>query len=312
MTELPKHFEITLPLLKSISDDKKIYNINDIIEKLAKDFNLQEEDLKIRSRSGSLIFKHNVWFASTSLIKAGWLERPKPGMIKITDEGKKILSNNPNIKIINYRFMVENSKSFALFREQVREKQKNKKQITEDEEETNQDQTPEEALNNIHSKIDTELELDLLNKVRKLHPAAFEHLVIKLIAQMGYAAGNESEIHLGGSGDQGLDGVINQDVLGLDRVYLQAKRYKEGSGISRSPIDEFSGSLSRKGAGKGIFITTSHFTPDAIRAAEHSQQQVILIDGDELARLMRAYNVGCEIVKGYEVKKLDEGFFDEI
>ena len=312
---MPKQIEMNLPVLKELADNKP-HNISDIISSLAIHFQLTEEELKEKYKSGSLIFDNRIYFSILDLKFAKWIKYTERKTVQITEEGKKIIAMKPDD--INLPFLREHSAEYAEYLQKSQKKiKKSNKKISTKAEEINLEVNTEEALDNVHTRIDNKLEFELLNKARELDPTTFERLIIKLIARMGYAGGDESEIelksqHLGGPGDQGLDGVVKQDMLGLDRVYLQAKRYQEDKGIARNSIDEFSGSLSRQGANKGVFITTSYFTPEAKRAAEGSRQQVILIDGDELARLMRVYNIGCEIVKGYEVKKLDEGFFDEI
>ena len=176
----------------------------------------------------------------------------------------------------------------------------------------NQKQTPDEAMRTAHQEIETALGQDLLDRIRKASPDFFERLIVNLLLSMGYGGSTNRDVGrtLGRSGDDGVDGVIDQDALGLDRVYIQAKRYAAGNSIGAGAIRDFFGSLDRHKATKGIFVTTSTFSPSARETAEFLSKRIVLIDGEQLARLMIRHNVGCRIEDTLHLKKIDEEFFE--
>ena len=170
--------------------------------------------------------------------------------------------------------------------------------------------TPRERVDEAMSEIEAALRSDLLDRVRQMSPGEFEGLILQLLLAMGYGQGlDEMALALGGSGDGGMDGVIHQDPLGLERVYIQAKRYREGNNVSSPDIRNFIGALNIHRASKGVFVTASQFTSDARQAAQGSTVQVVLIDGDRLSDLMVRYKVGVLVRGTIEIKELDEGFF---
>jgi restriction system protein len=160
------------------------------------------------------------------------------------------------------------------------------------------------------SRIEDEVGIELLSRLRESHPDFFEQAVVDLLLAMGYGGAEQRGTRIGGSGDAGIDGVIDQDALGLDRIYVQAKRYKEGSNIGRETIQAFVGALQGFGATRGIFLTTSAFTPLAITYADNVQSRVILIDGQRLVALMIKYRVGVQVKKTYTAVEIDADFFD--
>jgi len=172
--------------------------------------------------------------------------------------------------------------------------------------------TPDEILRSTISDIDVALSSELLDRILAAPPIFFEELIVTLLLKMGYGGSREEAGRaIGKSGDDGVDGVIDQDILGLDRVYLQAKRYKADNGIGVQHIQGFSGSLGVHKANKGVFVTTSYFTPPAYDFAERHPLKMVLIDGKQLAALMIRHNVGVRTVETLHVKKIDEDFFSE-
>jgi restriction system protein len=162
-----------------------------------------------------------------------------------------------------------------------------------------------------HRQIETALGHDLLKRIREAPPDFFERLMVNLLVSMGYGgSADEAGRTLGRSGDDGVDGVVDQDALGLDRVYIQAKRYAAGNSIGAGAIRDFFGSLDRHKASKGLFVTTSAFSSSARETAEFLSKRIVLIDGDQLARLMIRHNVGCRIEETLHIKKIDEDFFE--
>jgi restriction system protein len=173
-------------------------------------------------------------------------------------------------------------------------------------------ETPEEQLGRSYQTLASALEADLLDRMREMSPIFFERLVIDLLGELGYGGGQpERGKAIGGPGDAGLDGVINEDALGLDRVYVQAKRYGAGGTVGRPEVQAFSGSLDGVSATKGILITTGSISPAAREYASRIAKRIILIDGMELARLMVEYEVGVRVTETYKVKKIDENYFTE-
>lgn len=162
-----------------------------------------------------------------------------------------------------------------------------------------------------HKQVETSLGQDLLDRIRAAPPAFFERLIVNLLLSMGYGgSAAEAGRALGRSGDDGVDGVIDQDALGLDRVYIQAKRYAEGNNIGAGAIRDIFGSLDRHKATKGLFVTTSSFSPAARETADFLSKRLVLIDGEHLARLMIRYNMGCRIEEVLHIRKVDEDFFE--
>jgi len=171
--------------------------------------------------------------------------------------------------------------------------------------------TPDEALRSAHSAITRALSADLMDRVQKAAPVLFERLIVDFLLAMGYGGTSEEAGRaLGQSGDDGVDGVIDQDPFGVDQIYVQAKRYRDGNNISASAIRDFFGALSLKKAQKGIFVTTSAFSPSAVQTARDLGSRIVLIDGLQLAKLMIRYNVGCRDEEVLHLKKLDEDFFE--
>ncbi len=249
--------------------------------------------------------RNRVHWAITYLIKAGLLTRPKRGYFTITERGKKVLAENPD-KISN-KFL-EQFPEFLAF--------KNKKKADDESSGTSTDDassaTPEERIDAAYSEITTEIKSEILAKVLDGSPEFFEKLIVNLLVAMGYGGSSfEAGQHLGGSGDEGIDGVINEDTLGLDLIYIQAKRYAPGNTIGRPEIQKFAGSLIGKGANKGVFVTTSAFSHQADEYAETVPQRIILIDGERLATLMLEHNVGVRILQSIDLKRIDEDFFTE-
>ncbi len=175
----------------------------------------------------------------------------------------------------------------------------------------NQAETPDEVMRIAHKQIELALASDLLDRVRAAPPAFFERLIVNLLLSMGYGGSAvDAGRALGRSGDDGVDGVIDQDALGLDRVYIQAKRYAEGNNIGAGAIRDFFGSLDRHKATKGLFVTTSTFSLPARETAEFLSKRIVLVDGEQLTRLMLRHNVGCRVEEVLHIKKVDEDFFE--
>jgi restriction system protein len=173
-------------------------------------------------------------------------------------------------------------------------------------------QTPEELLETAYQKIRKSLASELINKVVELSPTFFEKLVVELLVKMGYGGSiKDAGRAMGKSGDEGIDGTIKEDKLGLDIIYIQAKRWKQGNVVGRPELQKFVGALAGQGAKKGIFITTSNFSKEAIEYTPRNETKIVLIDGVQLAQLMIDYNLGCTPLQTYDVKKIDNDYFSE-
>lgn len=282
-------------------------NLQQAIEGIAVKFKLTEEDRRERT-SGGTKYKLNdrVSWAKVHLSKAGLVQSTKRGHFKITDSGKIALTDPDALTNLAY---------FEKFPEYMEFKRKNKRNAPRDNgdsvPEASVDITPEEAISEAHGQIIAALAADLLERIQAAPPAFFEELIVDLLRAMGYGVSEESGRVLGGSGDGGVDGVIDQDTLGIDQIFVQAKRYGQGTPVGPSAIQSFFGALNMKNAQKGIFFTTSSFSKGAIDAAKHLGARIVLIDGDQLSRLMVEHEVGCRRENTLVISKLDEGYFPE-
>jgi restriction system protein len=304
---IPDYQSLMLPLLKLLSDGQE-YKYRNIIEELAKEFQVTDNERKELLASGNQpIFDNRVGWAKTYLKKAGLLNSPKRATFVITDEGRKTLAQN--LQRIDAKYL----RKFPTFID-FQNGSKTNNEIDEDEStiiETNS-QTPEESLDKAYQRIRKSLASELLNKVVELSPAFFERLVVELLVKMGYGGSiKDAGKAIGKSGDEGIDGTIKEDKLGLDIIYLQAKRWKPGNIVGRPELQKFVGALAGQGAKKGIFITTSSFTKEALDYTPRNETKIVLIDGEKLAQLMIDYNLGCTTQQIYELKKIDSDYFGE-
>lgn len=301
---IPDYQSIMLPLLRVVSD-KQEHKFRDIIETLASQFKLTDDEREelLPSRLQPIL-DNRVGWAKTYLKKAGLLDNPKRGIVVITQRGLAVLSQNP--QKINVRFL----RQFPEFIEFQTTKRDTLEKTKVDEDVDTQ--TPEETLENAYQRIRKSLAQDLLNKVIGIHPTDFERTVVKLLFKMGYGGSiKDAGEAVGRSGDEGIDGTIKEDKLGLDVIYIQAKRWQPENTVGRPEIQKFVGALAGKDAKKGIFITTSSFTKEAIEYVKRVDPKVILIEGEQLANLMIDYDVGVTKSTSYEIKKIDSDYFNE-
>lgn len=304
---IPDFQSIMLPLLKILGDGK-IYKYREILELLAKEFQVTEAERKEMLPSGQQeIFDNRVGWAKTYLKKAGLIESPQRATFIISERGKEILSQN--LDRIDTKFL----RKFPEFQEFTRVKKQNETISVDDHCQANEEeQTPEELLENSYQEIRQSLATDLLSILRKLSPVAFERLVVELLVKMGYGGSiKDAGKAVGKSGDEGIDGIIKEDRLGLDIIYIQAKRWADNNAVGRPEIQKFVGALAGQGAKKGIFITTSYFTKEALEYAPRNEIKIVLIDGDELGQLMIDYNLGVSTQKIYEIKRIDHDYFGD-
>lgn len=303
---LPTYQDVMLPLMQAASEHE--IRLTDLIEPLARIFQLSDAERTELVPSGrQTVFANRVSWARTYLGKAGLLEAPRRGVIRLTEEGKRLLATQPP-RIDNET--LRQFESFRAFVAPAREETGQTKPESSGLVEAGL--TPDEILRATHTELEAALGADLLQRIRVGTPAFFERLIVNLLIAMGYG-GSLSEVGkalVGGSGDNGIDGVIDQDPLGLDRIYVQAKRYGEDNPVGSAAIRDFFGSLDRVKASKGLFVTTSRFSASARDTAEHLSKRLVLIDGNALARLMIQHNVGCRIQETFYSKAVDEDFFE--
>jgi restriction system protein len=303
---IPDFQSIMLPLLRKVQDGKE-YKVSNLIETLASDFNLSEEDRSTLLPSGTdFTFNNRSQWAKTYLKKAGLLDSPRRAYIQITPRGKEMLASNPpNINIAALKKFPEFVEFHTVKKgDQVGEVAE---VIT-----AASDKTPEEQLAESYEKIRSSLAQEIIEKVITLSPQFFERLVVKLIVKMGYGGSiQDAGKSIGKTGDEGIDGVIKEDRLGLDIIYLQAKRWNRNNVIGRPEIQRFVGALAGQGAKKGVFITTSSFTKEAREYAPKNETKIVLLDGDQLAQLMIDFDLGVSTHDVYAVKKLDFDFFED-
>jgi Restriction endonuclease len=308
-TNLPKFDEFLAPILKYANDDKE-HTLSETIEAMSDQFNLSEKDRNLLMPNGKRTYIYNrIAWAITYLVQAGLLVRTGRSKYKISDLGKEEIRIIP--EKISYKYL-EKFESFQKFKEARRPKRRD---ITDQKIGYNQELTPDEEIEDIFNKRQDMLAQELLNYLTTIKPSDFERVVIDTLLLLGYGRNFEELARkLGQPSDQGIDGEIPLDKLGLEKIYLQAKRYNMDHSVTASDIRDFIGALTTKAnARKGVFITTSKFTKEAIETAKRdTNHSIILIDGLELAKLMIENNVGVREIKEYRIKELDKDYFESL
>lgn len=301
---IPDYQTLMLPVLR-IAEDGLEHRFRDAVEKLASDFKLTDAERSELLASGvQPVFDNRVGWARSYLKQAGLLHSPKRGIFQITDVGKSLLADAPS-RIDSS--LLERYEAFRNFKARRRDKSEDGEKPVEPEVANNL--TPEDALAAAYRKLRENLEADLMDQIKASSPAFFERLVIDLLVAMGYGGSRQDAGRaIGRSGDGGIDGIINEDKLGLDVIYIQAKRW-EGT-VGRPEIQKFAGALQGQRASKGVFITTSTFSREAEEYANVINSKIILIGGERLARLMVDPNVGVAPLGVYEIKKVDSDYFE--
>ena len=301
---IPDFQSIMLPFMQAISDGAE-HTTNEINQKLAEYFNLTEQELNEYLPSGSQkTFPNRVAWAKSYLKMAGLIENTKRSSFKITDAGENFLVENPNE--INLKVL----KALPVFQERTGRGKEDDLNVINVNENIQNESTPEEILENSYLNIRKNLAQDLLLKIKRSSPAFFESLVVELLVKMGYGGSiKDAGRSIGRSGDEGIDGIIKEDKLGLDAIYVQAKRW--GNVVGRPEIQKFVGALAGQGAKKGVFITTSRFSNEAKEYQPRNETKIVLIDGEHLAELMIDYNLAVSTVNVFEIKKIDNDYFGD-
>jgi len=292
---IPDFQKIMLPLLEFLGD-KQEHSLRETIDSLADQFDLSEEERRELLPSGQqAIFTNRVGWARTHMVKAVLVESTRWGHFKITERGLAVLKEN--LTNINMKFLNQ-FEEFRKFRTHKKEKP------------DKQDKTPEEALEIAYQNLRNDLANDLLEQIKASPSNLFEKIVVELLVKMGYGGSRkDAGKAIGRSGDEGIDGIIKEDRLGLDIIYIQAKKWENT--VGRPEIQKFAGALQGQHARKGIFISTSNFSREAQDYASRIDTKIVLIDGEQLTQFMIDHNIGVTPVSKYEIKRMDSDYFTE-
>lgn len=300
---IPDYARVMLPLLKSLADEQE-HSFREMVEKMVDSFTVSEEERKKLLPSGRYpVFDSRVGWARTYLKKAGLIESERRGFWEITQRGLDALRQNP--KEITNEYLKQ-FPEFIAFISPSRED--DTKEVSSDAEIISQE-TPEESLEYAYQQIRQDLAQEILSRVKSCSPSFFERLVVELLVKMGYGGSiKDAGKAIGKSGDGGIDGIIKEDRLGLDIIYIQAKRWDDGV-VGRPEIQKFVGALAGQRAKKGIFITSSKFSREAIDYVTSIDSKIVLIDGEQLPQLMIDHDIGVSKVAAYELKRIDSDYF---
>jgi restriction system protein len=301
---IPDFQTLMLPLLKFTADGIE-HNAREAIEAIALQFNLSEEERREPLPSGrAMLFDNRLAWALFHMKKAGLIESPRRGLFCITSKGQEFLVKKPT------EINLKSLEQFPEFQEFRAASGKNKDEVKSTLPIAATEQTPEEALDFAHQTIRQALAQELLIRILSCSPRFFERLVIELLVSMGYGGSrHDAGEQVKPGPDGGIDGIIKEDRLGLDTIYIQAKRW-QGS-VGAPEIQKFVGALQGQRAHKGVFITTSTFTPKALEYVTNIPTKVVLIDGQKLANLMMDFDVGVSVAATYAVKRIDSDYFEE-
>ena len=293
MIEIPKFHETFIPILKVLENGETL-NTRELYQLVIEKFysNLSKDQLEQKTKSGDTLIINRIAWGKSYLKKGGFIEFPKRGMVRITEKG--LANINKSLSLSD----VENSSGFfEFYNEENNNIDSTPKKIV--------NASPQDLIDEGFDQIEKQVKDELLEKLKSIDPFYFEKVILILLKKMGYG----DFIETSKTGDGGIDGIINEDKLGLDKIYIQAKRYGENK-VREKEIRNFIGAMSGD-TQKGVFVTTSSFDGGAIKKASDAHHTIILIDGIKLVDLMHQYNVGVQIKASYEVKELDMDFFEE-
>lgn len=297
--ELPKYYEMHKPFLEYLKDGKQ-HTLKELKQYVGEKFNLTEEQLSEMLPSGrQTVFVNRIGWARTYLKKAGLIDSPVRATFIITNDGLEVLKDNPAVIDNTYLMKFESFREFQNGSSEIQSNKGDTNDITD---------TPDDTFEESFRKINKSLADDLLGEVMKLSPTTFEQMVIDLLSKMGYGAFENAGKTTSITGDEGIDGIIMEDKLGFNLIYIQAKKWSLDSTVGRPDVQNFVGAISGKG-GKGLFVTTAKFSKQASEYAKH--QHIILIDGEKLAKLMIEHNFGVTVKKVFEIKAIDTDVFNE-
>lgn len=289
--EIPKFNETFIPILEILKNGK-VYKTRELIDDVKKKFysGLSDQQKKQETKSGDLLIDNRIAWGKSYLKKGGYISFPERGHVQITEKGK---NHNLNLTLRD----LENESTLLEFYKPEKQNNSVENKII--------ISSPQDLIDEGFNRIETEVKFELLQKLKNIDPYFFEKVVLRLLKKMGYG----EFIETSKSGDGGIDGIINEDKLGLDKIYIQAKRFNEGK-VREKDIRNFIGAMSGD-TNKGVFVTTSEFDEKALVKARSAHHKIICIDGIKLVTLMHEFNVGIQVKTTYEIKHVDEDFFDE-
>jgi restriction system protein len=301
---IKKFHEYYVPVLRFLKDSGPTHQ-SKLKEELGKIESLTPDEINQTSEKGTNIFSSRIHWALQYLYQSGAVDRPSKATYAINDLGKSLLIQYPTeIK----PEILEATEGYKHWGVRTRTSQTDKPKVPI----VVGGETPTENIEFAIQQLENTLAHELITRIMQATPKFLEQIILVLLGKMGYGDGNDSLEHLGGPGDEGLDGVINQDRLGLQKIYIQAKRYKQGNNIGRPEVQKFMGALQGQGASGGVFITTSEFSKEAEDyVAKNMTPRIILVDGFELGRLLVKHEVGVVALRSYKVLEIDENLFDE-
>lgn len=303
---VPDFQSLMRPVLQLFAEGKT--SIKECIEPLKQRLAISDEDAEETLQSGQTVLYNRAHWARTYLGKAGLLESPRRGVHVITPLGYEMLSSGPERITISDLKAID---QFAEWKNQTEAEAVSNAAVSSNDED-DEVETPEDNIALAKAKIDAALSDEILAALHQLPPVRFERLILDLLQAMGFGRGKSEYKRLTpATGDGGIDGVINEDALGLDAVYVQAKRYAPENKVSRPDIQRFVGSLTGESATKGVFVTTSDFSKEAVAYVDRIQQRVVLINGKKLAGLLIEYDVGVRVRSVVKIKSLDEDYFSD-
>lgn len=294
---IPRFYETFMPILEILKDGR-IIKVSDLPNRLLENnfFKLTLEEMEEKTTSGTRLYFNRVNWGKAYLKQGKFVEQPERGLVKITEKGGNLLDRGEVLTLDKLRQDID----FIAHRERI--------SVKRDKEETAESEsTPQDKIDAGFQEIQDSLKSDLLEKLKTIDPYYFEDIILILFRKMGYGDFKRTSR----SNDGGIDGIINQDKLGVDKIYTQAKRYSNHQ-VGRKDMTNFIGAMSRDGVSKGIFVTTGTFNDRAKEAAKSARDTIILIDGEKLADLMVEYNIGVQVKANYKIKEIDEDFFEEI
>ncbi|MFP3462754.1 restriction endonuclease [Arthrobacter globiformis] len=300
---IPKWHEFMVPVLRVLSDGKPRTR-RDSLTATLDEAGMTEEQRAVMLSSGQPKAENRIGWAMSDLTRAIAVAKPERGSFVITDLGKDLLQKNP------YAITQEILRNIPAYRDYEPQRQNVSKADPVDIAVEDSELDPTEQIERGIQLLRADLATDLLKRLQERHPDFFEEAVVKLLLTMGYGGAENRGRRIGGSGDGGVDGVIDQDALGLDQIYIQAKRYAPDITVGREAFQSFVGALAGRGATRGVFITTSRFSAGAIEYAKSIPTRIILINGKQLTELMIRHGVGVQIAKTYTVAEIDEDFFE--
>jgi restriction system protein len=303
---IPDYQSLMKPVLTVLADSG-VLTMRVLTEQVSQELGLTEEERRETITSGMSLIANRVHWSVTYLFKAKAVERPQRGHVQITQRGHDLLTWGGEVRNSSLQQFAE----FRAFRDKYRHNKKKAGSPATRTEDVGEQESPDDLIARAEANARSVLAAELLDKLRAIDAAAFERLVLKLLAAMGYGGTGLEPLHTGKSGDGGIDGIITEDKLGLDRIYLQAKRYSADNTVQASDIRNFLGALMGKGD-RGVFLTTSTFTSGARAAVNGVPARVVLIDGEELVDLMIDHGVGVEPVRVATLHRINEDFFDAL